>query len=183
MNFIDLERRFHALTGTNLEDLEVLVSRSEHPFGSDIGWPDLLDYSRVILLAEAGAGKTVEMREQVKRLIGEGKFAFFVAMESLDRDPINDCLSPDEAMKFEAWKEDCEAPAWFFLDAMDELKLTRGRLDRALRRLSRDIDGNLHRTRIIISCRPSDCRPVVDLATVRNQLLVPETSEIPSCFT
>ena len=181
MNFIDLERRFHALTGTELEDLEVLVSRSEHPFGSDIGWPDLLDYSRVILLAEAGAGKTVEMREQVKRLVGEGKSAFFVAMESLDRDPINDCLSPDEARKFEAWKEDCEAPAWFFLDAMDELKLTRGRLDRALRRLSRDIDGNLHRARIIISCRPSDCRPVVDLATVRNQLPVPETgSAAPS---
>ena len=175
MNFIDLERRFHALTGTELEDLEVLVSRSEHPFGSDIGWLDLLDYSRVILLAEAGAGKTVEMRKQVKRLVGEGKFAFFVALESLDRDPINDCFSPDEARKFEAWKKDRGALAWFFLDAVDELKLIQGRLDRALLRLSKELYGQLHHTRIIISCRPSDWRPEVDLDTVRSRLPVPET--------
>ena len=181
MNFIDLERRFHALTDAELEDLEALVSRSEHRFGSDIGWPDLLDYSRVILLAEAGAGKTVEMREQAKRLVEDGKFAFFVALESLDREPVGDCLSPEEEGRFEAWKENPEALAWFFLDAVDELKLTQGKLDRALRRLSRDLNGHLHRTRIIISCRPSDWRPVVDLATVRSRLPVLETgSAAPS---
>ena len=174
MNFIDLERRFHVLTDAELEDVEALVSMSEHGFGPDIGWPKLLDYNRVILLAEAGAGKTVEMREQVKRLVGEGKFAFFVALESLDRDPISDCFSQDEMRKFDAWKEDHEAPAWFFLDAVDELKLTQGKLDRALLRLSRDIDGRLHRTHIVISCRPSDWRPGVDFNIVRNRLPVPE---------
>lgn len=181
MNFIDLERRFHALTDAELEDLEALVSRSEHPFGSDIGWPDLLDYSRVILLAEAGAGKTVEMREQAKRLVEDGKFAFFVALESLDREPVGECLSPEEEGRFEAWKENPEALAWFFLDAVDEWKLTQGKLDPALRRLSRDLNGHLHHTRIILSCRPSDWRPELDLATVRNRLPAPEKAgEVPS---
>ena len=181
MNFVDLKRRFHALTDAELEDLEALVSRSEHPFGSDIGWSELLDYSRVILLAEAGAGKTVEMREQAKRLVEDGKFAFFVALESLDHDSVGECLSPEEEGRFEAWKENPEALAWFFLDSVDELKLTQGKLDRVLRLLSRDLNGHLHHTRIILSCRPSDWRPELDLATVRNWLPAPEKAgEVPS---
>ena len=32
--------------------------------------------------------------------------------------------------KFEAWKADGNAPGWFFLDAVGELKLTSGKLDR-----------------------------------------------------
>ena len=181
MNFIDLERRFHVLTDAELEDVEALVSLSEDRFGPDEGWSELLNYSRVILLAEAGAGKTVEMREQAKRLAGEGKFAFFAALESIDHESVGDCLSPDEARRFEAWKENREAPAWFFLDAVDELKLTKGKLDRALLRLARDIDSNLHHAHIIISCRPSDWRPAVDLATVHSRLPVPERGgDVPS---
>ena len=181
MNFIGLERRFHVLTDAELEDVEALVSLSEDRFGPDEGWSELLNYSRVILLAEAGAGKTVEMREQAKRLAKEGKFAFFVALESLDRESVGDCLSPDEARRFEAWKENREAPAWFFLDAVDELKLTKGKLDRALLRLARDIDSNLHHAHIIISCRPGDWHPAVDLATVHSRLPVPERGgDVPS---
>ena len=173
MNFIDLERRFHVLTETELADVTLLVSLSEDRFGSDIGWSELLEHDRTILLAEAGAGKTWEMREQAKRLVEDGRFAFFVALESLDRESVSDCLSPEEEGRFKAWKENPEAPAWFFLDAVDELKLTQGKLDRALRRLSRDIDGRLHRARIVLSCRPSDWRPGLDLATVRGRLSAP----------
>ena len=72
-------------------------------------------------------------------------------------------------------------PAWFFLDAVDELKLTEGKLDRALNRLSRAIDGHLDRARIIISCRPSDWRSGSDLNTVQHRLPVPEVRrESPS---
>ena len=181
MNFIDLERRFHVLTETEFEDVALLVSLSENRFGSDIGWSELLEDDRSIMLAEAGAGKTWEMREQAKRLVEDGRFAFFVALESLDRESVGDCLSPEEERRFEVWKENPEAPAWFFLDAVDELKLTQGKLDRALRRLSSDIDGCLHRARIILSCRPSDWRPELDLATVRSRLPVPEKAgEVPS---
>ena len=165
--FVDLQRRFHELTDSELEDIDVLVSWSGSEFGPDIGWSKLLEYTRVILLAEAGAGKTAEMQEQANRLAGEGRFAFFVPLESLDREPIAEILSVAEEERLGQWKADGKEPAWFFLDAVDELKLTEGKLDRALNRLSREIDGHLERARIIISCRPSDWRSSADLNTVQ----------------
>ena len=175
-SFIDLERRFHELTDQEVDDPENLLVWSEYVLGSTTGWPELLKHDRVVLLAEAGAGKTEEMRQQAKLLVDERKFAFFVALEDLHRESIDDILVTDEEHRFEEWKAAAEAPAWFFLDAVDELKLTQGKLDRALRRLSRALEGRLERTRIIISCRPSDWRPLLDADTVRSRLPVPQKS-------
>ena len=173
--FIDLDRQFNALTDAELEDTESLAAWGD--YGPGMGWPKLLEqHDRVILLAEAGAGKTTEMRRQAGRLAEEGRFAFFAALESLDRDPMEDVLSVDEVERLEEWKADGHAPAWFFLDAVDELKLTQGKLDRALRRLSKVIDGRLDRARIIVSCRPSDWRPHVDAAAVKDILPAPVKS-------
>ena len=62
----------------------------------------------------------------------------------------------------------------FFLDAVDELKLVQGKLDRALNRLSRDLGGVLDRARVIVSCRPSDWRPVADRRTFQKCLPIPQ---------
>ena len=172
--FVDLQRRFHELSDSDLEDTESLLIWSGSGYGPDIGWPELLESARVILLAEAGAGKTAEMQQQANRLAGEGRFAFFVPLESLDREPIAEVLSVAEEERLGQWKADGKEPAWFFLDAVDELKLTEGKLDRALNRLSREIDGHLERAHIIISCRPSDWRSGSDLHTVQHRLPVPE---------
>ena len=172
--FINLQRRFRNLTDAELEDTEHLVSFGEYGVDLNIGWPELLRHARVILLAEAGAGKTMEMEEQAKRLVADGRFAFFVALESLDSEPYVCLLSSADKEKFEAWKADRNQPAWFFLDSVDELKLREGTLDRALRHLSNAIDGYIDRTRVIISCRPSDWRPNTDLTTVLDSLPVPE---------
>ena len=88
-HFIDLQRRFRDLTKAELEDPELLASMNDRAFGSPTGWPELLKHERILLLAEAGSGKTIEMREQAKSLVSEGKFAFFVALESLDRRTAN----------------------------------------------------------------------------------------------
>ena len=107
-------------------------------------------------------------------LAGEGRFAFFVPLESLDREPIAEVLSVADEERLGQWKADGKEPAWFFLDAVDELKLTQGKLDRALNRLSRAIHDYLHRARIIISCRPSDWRSGSDLNAVHHRLPVTE---------
>ena len=174
--FIDLQRRFRELTDSELEDVESLLAWSGSGYGPDIGWSELLRYSRIILLAEAGSGKTAEMQEQANRLTGEGRFAFFLPLESLGQvqGQVTDSLSAAEEERFDRWKADGKEPAWFFLDAVDELKLTEGKLDRALNRLSKAIDGHLHRARVIISCRPSDWRSGSDLNTVQHRLPVPE---------
>ena len=160
------------MNDAELEDTESFIYWDRQGFGPGMGWSELLEHRRIVLLAEAGAGKTTEMEERVKRLVQEGRFAFFLRLESLDKDPVVDILSSDEEERFEEWKLKDGAPAWFFLDAVDELKLTEGKLDRALRRVSKDIGGHIQRARVIISCRPSDWRPVTDLATVKHRLPV-----------
>ena len=177
MEFVDLQRQFHDVPkDAELKETEHLVSLSQFEFGPSFGWSELLKCKRVILLAEAGSGKTREMEERAKRLVQDGRLAFFVALESLHREPIADILSVEEEKRLKQWKADGKEPAWFFLDAVDELKLTSGGLDRALNRLSKDLDGLLGLARVIISCRPSDWRPIEDLKAVQNRLPVPQRS-------
>jgi hypothetical protein len=57
--FIDLERKFAVIT----KDKEADLVR-DHQFREWIGWPELLRYRRVVLLAEASGGKTEEFRHQ-----------------------------------------------------------------------------------------------------------------------
>lgn len=172
--YINLIRRFHDLTTEVLESPDVLTSYSDHKIGSDVGWSELLRCDRVVILAEAGSGKTREMKEQVKRLSEEGRFAFFVELESLDRYPLVDLLSAEAMPIFQKWEGDGQATAWFFLDAVDELKLTFGNFERSLNRLARAITGNLGRARIIVSSRPNDWHPTSDAAVMQEKLPVPE---------
>ena len=177
MNFINLQRQFHDLTeGSELEETERLVALSEYEFGDTFGWNKLLESKRIVLLAEAGSGKTQEMKQQAKRLIEEGQFGFFVPLDELDREGIVDILSPPEVENFNRWKANGQETAWFFLDAVDELKLVGGKLRRALNRLSGQLSGLMDRARVIVSCRPSDWRYVVDLDTVKSTLSIPPRS-------
>ena len=180
-DFVNLKRRFRDLRDSELaqdglEEPEDFVSLGELGLGRPFGWSELLDHHRVVVLAEAGAGKSREMEEQAKRLVAEDRYAFFVPLESLDKEPLTNLLEPAQERALEAWKGDMREPAWFFLDAVDELKLTNGKLDRALLRLSREIDGHRGRAHVLVSCRPSDWRPSLDLKTIHNRLAVPEVA-------
>lgn len=168
--YVDVSRRFRDLTNAELEEPELLASFNEHDILSPIDWPALLRHPRVLLLAEAGSGKTAEMCEQVKRLVAEGKYAFFVPLESLDRDSLTDLLSAEEGRVFAAWRAEGHATAWFFLDAVDELKLNQGKLEHALGRFAKAVDGLLDRVHVVVSSRPSDWRPVLDMKTLQAKL-------------
>lgn len=173
--FIDLDRRFHPLTDKELGDAELLASFGDSDFDFDQSWKDLLKYPRVVLLAEAGAGKTIEMTRAAQRLVDDGKYAFFLPLESLDRDEVHVVFTPDENERFDSWMAHPDAPAWLFLDSVDELKLGRGTLDGALRRLSSVIQKRrLHRARFVISCRLTDWRRSDDGPTVRKRLPLPK---------
>ena len=183
-HYVDLKRRFRDLQDTELAHLEfddprVLVSLEEWERDLTVGWTELLEHPRIVMLAEAGAGKSKEMSEQAKRLAKEGRYAFFVPLESLDREPLKNLLEPSDEANFEAWKTDGHKPGWFFLDAVDELKLINSKLDRALLQFSKDIAGHLDRARVLVSCRPSDWRPDQDLTKIQERLRFPgKISEI-----
>lgn len=155
--YLDLHRRFRVVTEKESEDSDYLSHFAGTTWGS-MAWSELLEFRRIILLAEAGSGKSIEMRAQARRLTEDGKFAFCVPVESLDKEPLSDLLSPNEGRRFEAWRTAGDDHAWFFLDAVDELKLACGKLERAFRRLAKDTDGLAGRMTLIVSCRPSDWR-------------------------
>ncbi|HEX6903847.1 MAG TPA: hypothetical protein VF789_29320 [Thermoanaerobaculia bacterium] len=178
MTYFALSRRFRDLTQAELEEPELLASFNDRSWKWADGWAELLQHPRVLLLAEAGSGKTVEMRAQAVRLSAEGKPAFFIPLESLHYDALSGILSAAEEQAFAAWKVNDQSTAWFFLDAVDELKLTDGKLERALGRLAKEIDGLLHRAHIVISCRPHDWRPSVDMATVNAKLPITQVKSL-----
>lgn len=171
--FIDLSRRFRDLTKAELEDPDLLASLNDDHFLSSLDWTVLLRHPRILLLAEAGSGKTAEMAEQAKRLASAGKYAFFIPLESLDPGRLIDQLSPEEERTFAAWRADGHSAAWFFLDSVDELKLNQGNFDRAIHRFAKDVDGLLDRTHVVVSCRPTDWRPTKDMATLQSRLPIP----------
>ena len=112
--FIDLDRRFHELTDQELDDFQSLELWGDYLPNSTIGWPELLKHHRAVLLAEAGAGKTAEMRQQVKHLVEKGDSALFVALDELGREPIDAILSTDEKRRLDHWVATANSPAWFF---------------------------------------------------------------------
>jgi len=173
MTYVDLNRHFRDLTEKELDDPDFLASLNQWKYATPNDWKNILQYRRVLLIAEAGSGKTEEMQFQTRRLADAGSAAFFLPLESLDRQPLTDLLTLPEQARFDAWLRTESDPAWFFLDAVDELKLTDGKLDRALRSFSRAIDGRQGQSHIVLSCRPLDWRPDVDLATYLKHLPVP----------
>jgi len=93
VDHVDLKRRFRILKDEELEDPETLAEMNKRDHG--FGWAKTLRFNRVVLLAEAGAGKTWEMREQADRP-GKDSFAIFVPLESLAEEVLEDLLLPPD---------------------------------------------------------------------------------------
>jgi hypothetical protein len=166
VGFIDLGRRFRTAEQSDAADPQLTLVLSSSGLGHSHGWPDLLQYPRVILLAEGGSGKTAEMRSQASTLQAAGKPAFYLPLEG----GLLSELTAVERNRFDRWLASSDEVAWFFLDAVDELKLREGRLDGALRRLRNAIEGRLDRARVLISSRPSDWRFSIDQQRVESEL-------------
>ena len=169
MDYVELGRTFRVLDRAAQEDAAGALG---HYSGllPKIGWAEVLARSRVVVLAEAGSGKTAEMKAQVSQLRARGATAFFVPIEELGQAELAATLPSSDLAMFTSWKSSGLATAWLFLDAVDELKLTRGRLDTALKRVARAIDGQLHRAHIVLTCRPSDWRTYADLGAIHELL-------------
>lgn len=106
MTVVDLSRRFCELTKSELEDSESLLSLADAGLLKSMSWADVVLHPRVVLLAEAGSGKTFEMRERARQLRAEGKPAFFLPLEALDEGKISDLLTVDDERAFNSWRTD-----------------------------------------------------------------------------
>lgn len=142
-----------------------------------VPWDDVLDHGITVILGEAGSGKTTEFRQQAARLAADGRYAFGLTVEELDRDGIPGGLRAADLERFEAWKAS-DQTALFFVDSIDEARLSNDKLERALKQLARGLYAHLRRVRVLLSCRVSDWRPDADVATLTRELRPPTVDKV-----
>ena len=141
---VDLDRKFERLSDEDDFDPDAL--RARVAFGlADSSWDDLLKEPRVVILAEAGTGKTHELRTKAEALKASNHAAFFCRIEDLGSDGLPEALDPADDDAFRAWLEGSDHGR-FFLDSVDEACLTNpGSFKTALRHFSRAV-GTAPRT-------------------------------------
>ncbi|MCC7541347.1 MAG: hypothetical protein IT379_34335 [Deltaproteobacteria bacterium] len=128
-------------------------------------WDALLKHPYVVVLGEAGTGKSTEFLLRARSLVEQGHFAFSVEISELAANGLELSLDIDDEPRLQLWREGQE-DAIFFLDSLDEAKLQNRTLQQALRRLRRDLRDQWDRVRLVVSCRASDWMAEAD----RNEL-------------
>ena len=163
MTVVELNRTFVPAGSDPAETDRALMRAFPEATGQEpIGWRHLLEQTRVVLLGEAGSGKTEEMQFRSKQLAETGAIAWFARIEELTEDSFHKAIeTPNASNSFPTWLEGTHS-AYLFLDAVDESRLKGYELRRSLRTVAEAIRGASDRIRIIISCRVSDWQPATD---------------------
>ena len=154
MNGTMINRTFEKISDEKIADAAQQSFMVSLGWSRETTWADLLRSPRILIVSEAGAGKTFECQSQAKRLWSEGEPAFFIELAALANEDLCNLLDSDEEARLEAWLASQSEVATFFLDSIDELKLTLGSFERALKRFRKCVGNQLHRIRIVITTRP-----------------------------
>jgi hypothetical protein len=173
---ITIQRSFRDLSAAEVGEIEQASVLVRVGWPGSFGWDELLRSDRVLIVSEAGAGKTYECQAQQVRLWKAGEPAFFLDLATLAGSSVRDMFSQEEVERFEAWLRSQSEVATFFLDSIDELKLTLGKFDQALKRLNRALAGQLGRARIVVTTRPVP----VDRELIVRHLPIPASAEAES---
>lgn len=159
--YIELNRTFHELT-SNYENDDADI-RQVLGLGGRLSWQNLVEDYRLIILSEAGSGKTAEIRNIAHDLKSQGKDAFFLRLEHISND-FEDAFEIGTYNEFESWLTSGRE-GWLLLDSVDEARLrSPGDFELAIRKLSRRILNAKDRTHIVITSRTTAWRPKTDLA-------------------
>lgn len=167
--FIDLNRSFALI------DKDHTFDEDENDWSLYFGlsdtkkWSDLFQLNRVVILAEAGSGKTEELKFSTKKLRDNGKQAFFMRLEHINSE-FNTSFDIGNHDEFCEWINS-DDPGWFFLDSVDEAKLLGPKqFDAAIRKFSANIGDHNQRAHIYITSRISEWLPQSDLSLIKEKL-------------
>jgi hypothetical protein len=176
-----LERTFRDLSDKDVADIEKASLFARHGWIGSLTWDELLLSKRVLIVSEAGSGKTYECRHRQKLLWEAGEPAFHLELATLSSSSVREMLNYEEERRFDEWLRSQSEVVTFFLDSIDELKLTLGSFDQALKRLTKAISGQISRVRIVITTRPVP----VDRELIERHLAIPspvEADPTPEAF-
>ena len=162
MDFVPLNRQFSSLPKRYFyRDSISKVELGPIDFRR-LYWKDLFRAPRVVILGEAGAGKTREARRAVEMLVERGNFALFVETQALAAHGLDGAAEGFREPEFVRWRQSA-APGWFVVDSLDEAKLRNHTLRDALRQLQRALVGAELKAHVILTSRASDWRAEADL--------------------
>lgn len=164
-----IERTFQDIPERQPLDIEQAAMMRDLGYHGGSTWDDLLKSSRVLIVSEAGAGKTHECRAQRQAKWDAGEPAFYLELAVLAKDNVRNILEPEEEARFDAWLASQSDVATFFLDSIDELNLTLGSFEIALKKLGKALKGQLGRARIVVTSRPIP----IDQQIMRETLPIP----------
>lgn len=172
-NPVPLERHFSLMrqSESDSEEQEPNSILGEWILGQrqHTGWQELEKEFRCVILAEAGAGKSFEMKTRAKHAKGQGRTAFLIRIEDI-KDGFNTSFDVGCADTFENWLNSKEE-AWFFLDSIDEARLENPQaFEKAIKCFAARINPARQRARVFISSRPYAWRPRLDRELVEKYL-------------
>lgn len=165
-----MERAFGKLRKSDRSSDDFTNDWSQSFRADGISWTELLKFPRILLVSEAGAGKSYECEQQASSLFNLGEAAFFLPLERLAAGGVASILYGVYLERFQQWMASSSQIAYFFLDSIDELHLVHGSFRDALKRLAHDLEGALGRARIVVTSRPV----VIDRRAFKEVLPIPE---------
>jgi hypothetical protein len=160
--FIQLDRTFSKiLLASDATDDTDLGGR--HRRQGALSWSDLLSHNRMVLLSEAGSGKTAEIRDVAMQLRSQGKSAFFLRIENVSSD-FEGAFEVGTYEEFEAWI-DSGSEGWLLMDSVDEARLNHPKdFERAVKKLGRVTRSIAPHMHVLITGRSTAWRAKTDLA-------------------
>jgi hypothetical protein len=179
MSFIDLDRLFLRWSEKQNDAAEI-YAWLRHSSRHDLDWTKLLQHRRVVILAEAGSGKTEELREHARRLSVNRQFGFYATVQDVARHGLEGALDNADRSRLQQWRVS-DQPGWFFIDSIDEAKLVKIQLETALRKLKDRFEVAPRRAYLVLSGRLTDWEFRADLSRLGEILGVPpEASALPA---
>ena len=165
-NHVPLERHFTPKSKNGSDSMNNFeVPRSE----KKKNWNDLDKLYRTVILAGAGAGKTHEMVIRANKLKEEKRSVFLIRIADIG-EQFENAFVVGSREEFESWYNSLKE-AWFFLDSVDEARLSDQRIfEKAIQQFANKIGGKLHLAHICISSRTNTWHQPFDNKLVEHYL-------------
>jgi hypothetical protein len=81
VSIVALDRRFASWDDRKPSATEIFAFTEA--LGGLLDWAELLKSRRVVILAEAGSGKSTELKERARLMSAEGRFAFYATVQEV----------------------------------------------------------------------------------------------------
>ena len=167
--FIELNRTFRELDSADDVADDTNWLRASIYEARQLDWNFLLQKHRVIILSEAGAGKTEEMRNMARSLRSRGKPAFFLRLEHV-KDGFEYSFEVGEYEEFTKWLTSGE-DGWLFWDSVDEARIKSSHeFALAIRKLGHELAPALQVAHVYITSRISAWRHESDLVLCNSKI-------------